>query len=153
MIVSDISALSYCHLVMNLSNLVAYADNGQDRHIKIYGLIRIIRLTGAVYQMTKSLVSWKDCGDYWYVCIDNPPVKQPTAVRAGLSGAEACDGTDKKAVILTCAGRSFIAGGDITEFDAPPQEHIYRYHQMIEQTVPWVAVLHGHVLGGGLEIQ
>ena len=28
----------------------------------------------------------------------------------------------KKAVILVCKGRSFIAGGDITEFDAPPQE-------------------------------
>ena len=50
--------------------------------------------------------------------------------------------------------RSFIAGGDITEFDAPPQEpHLPDVCNAIEEAeLPWIAVMHGHVLGGGLEI-
>jgi len=106
--------------------------------------------------MTK--VHWQDCHDYWLVEIDNPPVNATsTEVRDGLmQAAKTCvsNNSDKKAVILICKGRSFIAGGDITEFDAPPQEpHLPDVCNAIEEAeLPWIAIMHGHVLGGGLEI-
>ena len=103
-------------------------------------------------------VNWQNCGHFWLVEIDNPPVNATsTSVRKGLMEAvRAChnDNGEKKAVILVCKGRSFIAGGDITEFDAPPQEpHLPDVCNAIEDAdLPWIAVMHGHVLGGGLEI-
>ena len=106
--------------------------------------------------MNGAVVTWQDCGVYWHVCVNNPPVNATsTAVRRGLYDAlSACVGEDKKAVLLSCSGTTFIAGGDITEFDAPPQEpHLPDICQMIEDApLPWVVALHGHVLGGGLEI-
>ena len=103
-------------------------------------------------------VNWQNCGHFWLVEIDNPPVNATsTSVRKGLMEAvTAChnDNGEKKAVILVCKGRSFIAGGDITEFDAPPQEpHLPDVCNAIEDAdLPWIALMHGHVLGGGLEI-
>ena len=62
-------------------------------------------------------VNWQNCGHFWLVEIDNPPVNATsTSVRKGLMEAvRAChnDNGEKKAVILVCKGRSFIAGGDI----------------------------------------
>ena len=103
--------------------------------------------------MTK--VHWQDCHDYWLVEIDNPPVNATsTEVRDGLmQAAKTCvsNSPEKKAVILICKGRSFIAGGDITEFDAPPQEpHLPDVCNALEEAeLPWIAVMHGHVFGGG----
>ena len=103
-------------------------------------------------------VNWQNHGHFWLVEIDNPPVNATsTSVRQGLMEAvTAChkDDGEKKAVILVCKGRSFIAGGDITEFDAPPKEpHLPDVCNAIEEAdLPWIAVMHGHVLGGGLEI-
>ena len=106
--------------------------------------------------MSDSPVTWQDKGLYWLVTIHNPPVNATsTAVRRGLQQAiTACVGDDKKAVLLHCSGATFVAGGDITEFDAPPQEpHLPDICLAIEQSpLPWVAVLHGHVIGGGLEL-
>ena len=106
---------------------------------------------------TSTPVRIRDCGVYWHVTINNPPVNATsTAVRQGLTDAlvKCVDDGIKKAVILTCEGRSFIAGGDITEFDAAPQEpHLPDVCNAIEASpLPWIAVMHGHVLGGGLEI-
>ena len=60
------------------------------------------------------------------VVIDNPPVNalvgrgsRPAVVRA-LAETEADPGV--RAVVLACAGRTFIAGPDITEFGKPPVE-------------------------------
>ena len=58
------------------------------------------------------------------------------------------------AVVLACAGRTFIAGADITEFDKPPKapgtsDVIAALDAMPK---PVVAALHGTALGGGLEI-
>ena len=59
-----------------------------------------------------------------------------------------------KAVVLACAGRTFIAGADITEFGKPPKppgtgDVIARLDAMPK---PVVAALHGTTLGGGLEV-
>jgi 3-hydroxyacyl-CoA dehydrogenase len=63
-------------------------------------------------------------GDIAVVTIDNPPVNAlGHAVRAGLATELAALEADAAvaAVVLTCAGRTFIAGADITEFGKPPK--------------------------------
>lgn len=93
-------------------------------------------------------------GDVAWVEINNPPVNATsTAVRQGLADAVAAVAGARVAV-LKCAGRTFVAGGDMSEFDAPPVEpHLPDVVQMIEDSpVPFVAMMHGNVLGGGFEI-
>ncbi|WP_170762963.1 FAD-dependent oxidoreductase [Ruegeria lacuscaerulensis] len=93
-------------------------------------------------------------GDIAWVTIDNPPVNATSiGVRQGLANAvEAVKGA--RVAVLTCAGKTFIAGGDMSEFDAPPVEpHLPDVVQMIEDSeVPFVALMHGNVLGGGFEV-
>lgn len=93
-------------------------------------------------------------GDIVWVEIDNPPMNATsTAVRAGLAAAvQQVQGA--RVAILTCAGRTFVAGGDMSEFDRAPEEpHLPDVVQMIEDSeTPFIAALHGTVLGGGFEI-
>jgi 3-hydroxyacyl-CoA dehydrogenase len=91
------------------------------------------------------------------LAIANPPVNalaQP--VRAGLLRAvEELDADPAVAAIVVHGiGRHFVAGADITEFDAPPQAPVLRdVLQRIEACgKPVVAALHGAVLGGGAEL-
>lgn len=89
-----------------------------------------------------------------HVTINNPPVNATSqAVRQGLMAAVA-EGKTARAVILRCEGRTFIAGGDIAEFDKPAQApDLPDVVAAIEQSpAPWIALLYGTVLGGGLEI-
>lgn len=101
-----------------------------------------------------SLVSVDFKGDVAWVTVDNPPVNATsTGVRKGL--ADAVDAVQKARVaVLCCAGRTFIAGGDMSEFDAAPVEpHLPDVVQKIEDSnVPFIACMHGNVLGGGFEI-
>ncbi len=93
-------------------------------------------------------------GDIAWVTIDNPPVNATSVmVREGLALAVE-DVKDARVAILVCAGKTFIAGGDMTEFDAPAKEpHLPDVVQMIEDSqVPFVAAMHGTVLGGGFEV-
>jgi 3-hydroxyacyl-CoA dehydrogenase len=96
-------------------------------------------------------------GDIALVTVDNPPVNalgQP--VRQALwEAAEELDSDAKvRAVVLLCAGRTFIAGADVTEFGKPLQPpHLPEVIARIEgASRPWVAAIHGSALGGGLEV-
>lgn len=95
-------------------------------------------------------------GDIAVVTIDAPPVNALSArVRDGLLRAfgEAGAG-EARAIVLSCAGRTFVAGADISEFGAPlrgiPLPDLIDRMDAIGK--PIVAALHGTALGGGLEL-
>lgn len=91
------------------------------------------------------------------ITLDHPPVNalaQP--IRARLLEAVSAAETDAavRVVVIAGAGKHFVAGADIREFDSPPQAPIL--HEVLERIErcpkPVVAALHGSVLGGGLEL-
>ncbi|WP_134679174.1 3-hydroxyacyl-CoA dehydrogenase NAD-binding domain-containing protein [Paracoccus ravus] len=104
-----------------------------------------------------SVVTIARQGDIATVTVDNPPVNAlGLALRQGLWDAVATLDADPavRAVVLICAGRTFIAGADVTEFGKPPVEpHLPDLVARIEAAEkPWIAAIHGSALGGGFEV-
>ncbi|MDO5604747.1 MAG: 3-hydroxyacyl-CoA dehydrogenase NAD-binding domain-containing protein [Paracoccus sp. (in: a-proteobacteria)] len=97
-------------------------------------------------------------GDTLILTIDNPPVNvisQP--VRAGLLDAciKARAGVDAgqiARVIVTGAGRSFVAGADAREFDGPALDPQLPDVLAALMALPAIAAINGAALGGGYEI-
>jgi 3-hydroxyacyl-CoA dehydrogenase len=102
------------------------------------------------------LVRIETDGDVAVVVIDNPPVNAFAApVRAALLAAiEKLDADPAaKAIVLHGAGRNFVAGADLREFDREPVGPLlYEVLGRVEScSKPVVAALHGATLGGGAE--
>jgi 3-hydroxyacyl-CoA dehydrogenase len=102
-------------------------------------------------------VSLRRDGNVAIITIDNPPVNALRhAVRQGIleSVIAARDDAAVEAIILTGAGRTFVAGADITEFGKPsqPPSLIDVIATLDEVQKPTIAAVHGTPLGGGLEL-
>src|SRR5256885_12605009 len=91
------------------------------------------------------------------VTVNNPPVNAlSAAVRGGIFECmkAAIADAEVKAIVLTCGGRTFIAGADITEFGKPPKPPGLAevLVTMENSPKPIIAAIHGTALAGGLEV-
>jgi 3-hydroxyacyl-CoA dehydrogenase len=104
-----------------------------------------------------NLVTLRRDGTIAVIIVDNPPVNALShPVRAGLTEAlsRAREDSGVEAIVLACAGRTFFAGADITEFGKAPQSPGLSdvIDALDAMPKPVVAAMHGTPLGGGLEL-
>ncbi len=102
-----------------------------------------------------NVVSYEIIDNIGVISVNNPPVNALSqAVREGILNAlnQAQDDASE-AVLISCEGRTFIAGADITEFGKPPQDPSLRdvLSAMENSKKLIVAAIHGTALGGGFE--
>ena len=107
--------------------------------------------------MTNSIFNYQVHNEIAVITIDSPPVNAlgvdvRTSIANGFKQADQDDSV--KAIILTCAGRTFHAGADIKEFGKPPLSPSLRDIIEIIESIDKlsVAAIHGTALGGGLEL-
>lgn len=103
------------------------------------------------------LVKTELVGPVALLTVDNPPVNATShALRSALKAALEAAIADPAvaAIVLIGAGRGFIAGADISEFDRKREEPLNPANiAVMEQSPkPIIAAIHGHALGGGLEL-
>jgi 3-hydroxyacyl-CoA dehydrogenase len=96
-------------------------------------------------------------GSVAIIVVDNPPVNAlKHEVRAGMleNFTKAAEDKSVEAIVLTGAGRTFMAGADITEFGKPAKPpglaEVIAAIEKIQK--PTIAAVHGTPLGGGLEV-
>jgi len=103
------------------------------------------------------VVDMEKQGEIAIIIINNPPVNALSiGVRKGLVDGmnAASEDASIKAVVIACAGRTYTAGADITEFGRVSQTpSLDVAFDLIENCAkPVIAAIHGTALGGGFEM-
>jgi enoyl-CoA hydratase/carnithine racemase len=118
---------------------------------------RLDRPDRGTLQACAMLVKTERHGEIAVLVIDNPPVNALSrAMRRDL--AENLDAAlaDPKveALVIACAGKTFVAGADISELDKPRLEPLTGTiaGKLERSAKPSVAAIFGTALGGGLEL-
>lgn len=103
------------------------------------------------------VVTVERCGRVAVVSVDNPPVNAMSAAMrrglldafVGLKGDATVD-----AVVLVAAGRTFVSGADLREFDTGVETPAYYdvFAEIENFAKPVVVALHGTALGAGVEV-
>jgi 3-hydroxyacyl-CoA dehydrogenase len=106
--------------------------------------------------MVSSLATLELVDDIAVLTLNSPPVNALShalrvAIVEGVRDASA--NPNCHAIVLICAGKTFIAGADITEFNKPlAAPTLLDVEDVIEQAPkPIIAAIHGTALGGGFE--
>lgn len=95
-------------------------------------------------------------GDVGIITVDSPPVNAfGIAARRGLDTVFSQFKADDtvKAIVVICAGRTFFAGADISEFGKEPEAPLLGtvFAAIEDAGKPVIAAIHGSALGGGCE--
>jgi len=106
---------------------------------------------------TAGAVRLEKDGNVAVIVIDNPPVNAGSwDVRNGLLAAlrASCADPEIAAIVIIGAGKTFVAGADIREFDKPLRDpQMPAAIEAIEACAkPVVAAIRGAALGGGFEL-
>jgi 3-hydroxyacyl-CoA dehydrogenase len=103
------------------------------------------------------VVSVRREGPVAVITIDSPPVNAMSqTMRQGLLNAfkSLASQADVGAVLITCAGRTFVSGADLKEFDTgvgdPSYHEVFGFIEGFSR--PVVAALFGTAMGAGVEI-
>ena len=102
-----------------------------------------------------SPVSYTLVDNIGVISVNNPPVNALShAVRQSLMESMRVAQDDAaEAIVILCAGRTFFAGADISEFGKPPKDpwlpDLVNFIEASDKLV--VAAIHGTALGGGFE--
>ncbi len=114
--------------------------------------------------MTFETILYETRGDIGWVTLNRPDVLNAYNIQmrddlfAAVSAVR--DDPDIRALVIRGAGRAFCAGADLSEFGTAPSPTAARrirfvrdvWDRLASLEIPTVALLHGHVIGSGLEL-